>query len=95
MKIERIVLCYPTMDRIIVDGGSKIVDGQRRKTTPEEELSKYDLSRVTGYDVNVSLSPEEFISLREIGQRTASETGNAGVNSITDLRIENVAQPRP
>ena len=51
MKIGRIVLCYPDMDRIIVD----------RK----EQLEKYDLSKISAADVLVNLSVEEFKTLIE------------------------------
>ena len=51
MKINRITLCYPDMDRIIVDR--------------EKDLEKYDLAKVSGVDVSVSLSLDEFNALRE------------------------------
>jgi hypothetical protein len=51
VKIERIVLCYPDMDRIIVD--------------KREQLVKFDLSKISGADVRVVLSAEEFRALIE------------------------------
>ena len=49
MKILRIVLCYPDMDKIIVD--------------KEQDLVKYRLEECSGADVQVSLSMDEFRAL--------------------------------
>lgn len=70
MKIERIVLCYPDMDRIIL---SKPKGG-----VIEDALNRYDLSKVIGYDVEVSLSPEEFLRFRSLNQ-TIGETGSSNI----------------
>ena len=61
MKLIRIVLCYPDMDRIIVDR--------------EKDLEKYDLSKVSSYDVLASLTAKEFAALRSEKFSQASSNG--------------------
>lgn len=51
MQIERTVLCFPDMDRIIVD---KL-----------EKLGKYNLEAVNGVNVEISMSVPEFRALLE------------------------------
>lgn len=51
MKIERIVLAYPDMDRLIV--------------AKEEHLSRFDLSKVTYIEYTASMTPEEFVEFRK------------------------------
>lgn len=51
VKIERIVLCYSDMDRIIV--------------AKEEHLSRFDLRKVSYIEYTTSMTPEEFAKFRE------------------------------
>ena len=51
MKVGRIVLCYPDMDRIVVD--------------KKQDLGRYDLSKINAAEVKVILSVEEFKALIE------------------------------
>lgn len=54
MKLLRTVLCYPDMDRIIVE--------------KEKDLVKYDLSKVSSFDMTIEMTPEEFQRFRSNGQ---------------------------
>lgn len=51
MKIERIVLCYPDMDRIVV--------------AKEEHLSRFDLRKVSAIEYTTSMTAEEFAEFRK------------------------------
>lgn len=75
MKIERIILCYPDMDRIIVE--------KPKGGLIEDALSRFDLSKVTGLDVTVSLTVEEFHRLRGMGQVILTSASNVPVMEIT------------
>lgn len=65
MRIERIVLCYADGDKIII--------------RDEEDLSRYDLSKVKSYEVEASLSPDEFVRFRAMNQTIASTAVVAAV----------------
>ena len=58
MKIGRLWLCYPDMDRIIID---KIQD-----------LAKYDLSKVSSIDVRLDLSVDEFLHVKNLVEQKKS-----------------------
>lgn len=51
MKIERIVLCYSDMDRIVV--------------AKQEHLSRFDLRKVTAIEYTTSMTAEEFAEFRK------------------------------
>ena len=66
MKIDRIVLCYPDMDRIIVE--------------KEENLKKFDLSKVSALDVTASMTLEEFHRFRAMDQYIVTASAGAAPN---------------
>jgi hypothetical protein len=80
MKIDKIVLCYPDMDRILVE--------KPKNGAIEDALSRFDLSKVVSLDVTVSLTLEEFRSLQGMGQLVVSGPFNSSNVLVTEVTTD-------
>ena len=83
MKITKIILCFEDMDRIVVEPGHS-KDGI---ISVEEQLKKYNLSKVTGYDLRIEVSPEEFLKLRLLNQTVITMESTGTMNYLTEVEI--------
>lgn len=82
MKITKIILCFEDMDRIVVEPGHS-KDGI---ISVEEQLKKYNLSKVTGYDLRIEVSPEEFLKLRLLNQTVIVESAGT-INHVAEVEM--------